>query len=223
MDQDIQTQIKNRFAELPPKIQEAITESDWRIPMRRIIKEANLRIDQGGAVEMETLLTMLGLASPEEYLDNLIAEAQIDRTTATNISLKIEQEIFKKIRDILIEDDEKENNVVEELLKDAAKKGGEFVKPMIPAAQVPVPPKTNYNPDRDTLLKEIEDHDETELMIPSVPQSPSTQVNTTEQNQKIISQDLSTTNQNTVAQKLQTPTVSAPTTLKIDPYRELPE
>ena len=94
---------------------------------------------------------------------------------------------------------------------------------MIPAAQVPVPPKTNYNPDRDELLKEIEDKDEAELMIPSAVQTPSTQVNTVEQNQKIIENDLNKSNQNTVAQKLQTPTVSAPTTMKIDPYRELPE
>lgn len=220
MDQDLQTKIKNRFNELPPKIQAAITESDWVTTMRKIVKEANLRIDQGGAVEMETLLTMLGLASPEEYVNNLITEAQIDRTTAINISLKIEDQIFKKIRGILIEEDEKENDIVEELLKDAAKKSGEFKKPIAPVAPIKIP---NTNPDRDTLLKEIEDKEENELMIPSEPQTPSTQVNTFEQNQKIIGQDLAKTNQNTVAQKLQTPTVSAPKTMKIDPYRELPE
>lgn len=77
--------------------------------------------------------------------------------------------------------------------------------------------------ERDMLLKEIEDKDENEIMIPSNPQPPSIQVNNVEQNQKNISNDFNKTNQNIVTQKLQTPIVSAPKTMTIDPYRELPE
>jgi hypothetical protein len=196
MEQDSQKIIEDRFKELPETIREVITESGWEKSIRSIVSKHNLRIDQGAVIEHETLLIMLGFETPEDYLNNLINEAEIDPKTAGLISQDVNEQIFSLIREKIIAKTE------EVEAKELAQK----------------PPTQEH--ERVAILKEIEDQEEevvvaNDLLIPEKPATPSTQVNTTEQNKKIIEQDLS--------QKLQTPTISQPKTVTIDPYRELPE
>jgi len=213
---DIKKLIEERMLELPQTIRDVIVKSGWTNTIRSLVKKHNLRIDQGSNLETETLLIMLGIETQEQYIKNLINEAQLSPELAGEIAQEVNLQIFSLIKNKLIENTEEKDESA----------GIKEIKKVISDSSVNKykEPDTKKSLERDSLLKEIEDKDETaELMIPVAPQTPSTQVNTSEQNQKIISQDLSTTNQNTVAQKLQTPTVSAPTTMKIDPYRELPE
>jgi hypothetical protein len=186
MEQDTQKIIEERFKELPETIREVITESGWEKIIREIVSKNNLRIDQGGIIENETLLIMLGFETPEDYLNNLIQEAKLSQEIALKVSQEVNEKIFSLIRNRIIEKTESEEVVPQ-----------------------------NKNPlEREAILKEIEDKDETEVMIPSAVSTPSTQVNTAEQNQKIIG--------NSLTQKLQNPTISQPTVMKVDPYRELP-
>ena len=213
---DIKKLIEERMLELPQTIRDVIVKSGWTNTIRSLVKKHNLRIDQGSNLETETLLIMLGIETQEQYIKNLINEAQLSPELAGEIAQEVNLQIFSLIKNKLIENTEEKDESA----------GIKEIKKVISDSSVNKykEPDTKKSLERDSLLKEIEDKDETaELMIPVAPQTPSTQVNTSEQNQKIISQDLSTTNQNTVAQKLQTPTVSAPTTMKIDPYLELPE
>lgn len=206
MEQDTQKIIEDRFRELPESIREVITESGWEKIIRNIVSKNGLRIDQGSVIEHETLLIMLGFETPEDYLNNLINEAEIKPEIASKIAQEVNEQIFSLIRAKIIEKTETEEV--------AEKKT-----------------KTETSLERENILKEIEDPEEVlikpnnSLMIEPDIQTPSTSVNTPEQNQKIIEQDMkkTPTSINNVAQKLQTPTVSAAKTVKIDPYREIPE
>lgn len=210
MEQDTQKIIEDRFKELPEPIRNVITESGWEKTIRNIVSKNGLRIDQGSVIEHETLLIMLGFETPDDYLNNLINEAELEPETASKIAQEVNDQIFSLIRSKIIEKTEAEEVVVEKTHKD----------PVL---------------DRENILKEIEDREEVvlpnqskstnSLMIEPDIQTPSTQVNTPAQNQQLIQNDLnkSAQTQNTVAQKLQTPTVSAAKTVKVDPYREIPE
>lgn len=199
MEQDSQKIIEDRFKELPETIREVITESGWEKNIRNIVSKHNLRIDQGAVIEHETLLIMLGFETPEDYLTNLISEAEVDAKVAEAITQDVNEQIFSLIREKIIEKTEESEA----------------------AAEIEKKPTEEH--ERVAILKEIEDKDETELMIPQST-LPSTQVTTPTPNQSSTPQpQIIMPATNSVNQKLQTPSVSQPKTVTIDPYRELPE
>ena len=151
---------------LPPQIQEVINTSNWAEKLSVISKKHGLMLDQMTQLENLVFLIMLGVINPKKIMEEMI-EIGIKKEQINSLISEIDSEIFQKIKDVLISNFEKEED---QLLTPTYNK--------------------NSHPDRETLLKEIEDKDENELMIPSKPRAPSTQVNTNEQNQKIIQQDL---------------------------------
>lgn len=198
MEQDLQKIIEDRFKELPTTIREVITESGWEKNIRNIVAKHNLRIDQGAVIEHETLLIMLGFETPEDYITNLINEARVDTKVAEAIAQDVNEQIFSLIREKIIEKTEEENAIQTE-----KEQTGEY--------------------ERDAILKEIDDKDETELMIRQS-SLPSTQIATPTPNQSSNTQpQIIIPVTNSVNQKLQSPTVSTAKTVKIDPYREIPE
>lgn len=193
-------EIKKAYAELPQKIRDAIFQSEWEKHLGLILKKYNLRIDQISEIENGTVMIMLGLISMQDFVEILKNDAEIKNQETLNSLLRdLEDNIFAKIREAIMESTKEE------------------VVPAVEAKEE-ITVKENNELDRESILKEIEkdEENETEIAIPAQPSVPSTQVNTAEQNQKIVEQDL----KNTVAQKLQTPSVSEPKVVKIDPYRE---
>jgi len=170
---------------LPIQIQEVIKNSNWTEKLSAISKRHNLRLDQMSQLENLVFLIMLGVINPNK-IGTELAEIGVKSDQIDSLIAEIEQEIFQKIKTELI------NNF--ERLEDS---------PEVSETKNPL--------ERDAILKEIEDHDESNL--------PATQINIPVPTPTIIQSNPT----NSVAQKLQTPTVSAPTTMKIDPYRELPE
>jgi ribosomal protein L31E len=202
---DIEKLIQDSMLKLPEVIRKSITESGWEKTIRTIVKKYNLKIDQGSNIETETFLIMLGVETQEQYLKNLTTEAKLTPEIAAQIAQEVNEQIFSLIREKIIEKTENGESQEEKVLEiENTEKKDE--------------------PARADILKEIEDKDETAghstyassaLIIEPNSPLPSTQVNTAEQNQEIISK-------NSIAQKLQTPSVSAPKTVTVDPYREMP-
>jgi len=98
---DIQETIKERFKVLPMDIREAITSTDLSSKFETISQKHGLRIDQSGSLQTETLLIMLGLESPEAYVDNLQKELEISRNEAMSIAKDVNTEILDSIRESL--------------------------------------------------------------------------------------------------------------------------
>ena len=119
--------IKARFQELPPEVQKAITANDLTEKFDALSKKYSLRIDQSGNLQTETLLVMLGLEKPVDYVDNLVKNAELSREAATQIAADVNTQILGSIRATLEEltsheDDEKSDETPDNA--DLAQVGG---------------------------------------------------------------------------------------------------
>jgi hypothetical protein len=99
---DTQNIIKEQFKTLPPVIQDTILNSNWQEKIRRVVKNNNLHVDQGAAIENLVIITMLGIETPDRFVKNAKEYAQISDDQALTISSEVEREIFSDIRKKLI-------------------------------------------------------------------------------------------------------------------------
>lgn len=103
MDNETQNIIKEQFKLLPKVIQDTILNSNWEEKIRRVVKNNNLHVDQGAAIENLVLITMLGIETPETFVQNAKEYAEVSEEQAYTISREVEREIFGDIRRKLIE------------------------------------------------------------------------------------------------------------------------
>lgn len=94
--------IKEQFKTLPKVIQDTITNSNWQEKIRRVVKNNNLHVDQGAAIENLVLITMLGIETPDTFVQNAKEYAGVSDDQAYTISNEVEREIFGDIRRKLI-------------------------------------------------------------------------------------------------------------------------
>lgn len=102
MANEIDNLIEEHFKELPVVIQDVVLKSNWQAKIRAIVQKYKLHIDQGAAIENLVLLTMIGVYDPEDFTDQAHEYARVSEEQAVQISLDVEQEIFKEIRQKLI-------------------------------------------------------------------------------------------------------------------------
>ncbi len=93
--------IKNRFNELPPDIKQAIMDSNLASKFDSIAEKNNLRLDQNGNLQTETLLVMLGLENNSDYIDNIQKALEIKKVEAINLAKDVNEMILNPIRDSL--------------------------------------------------------------------------------------------------------------------------
>ena len=103
MDDETQKIIDDRLNELPEVIRDIILKSNWKDKIRRIVTKNKLHIDQGATIENLVFVTMLGMETPEDFVENAKEYANISEDQALSISSDVEKEIFREIRDKLIE------------------------------------------------------------------------------------------------------------------------
>jgi hypothetical protein len=101
MENDLQQKIKDRLAELPDTVQEAILSDDTGAKIRAIGMQYHLHIDQSAALEDATMLVMLGFILPEKFSDEIQRQLLTDKNTADAIIADIERSIFVPIRDAM--------------------------------------------------------------------------------------------------------------------------
>ena len=102
MDSETQNIIASQFKELPEVIQDTITGSNWQEKIRRVVKNNNLHVDQGAAIENLVFITMLGIETPQRFVQNAKEYAKVSDDQALTISNEVEREIFGDIRRKLI-------------------------------------------------------------------------------------------------------------------------
>ncbi len=102
MDDQLQKDIQTQLASLPPELLSAITASDFSSKIGEIAKNNKLLIDQGGAVQMETYLVLLGLQPLDHYIDNLVKDASLSRDKAIKVAHEVDDAVFKNVRNLLM-------------------------------------------------------------------------------------------------------------------------
>jgi hypothetical protein len=103
MDEKTQKIIDEQIEKLPKDVREAIISVDFKTKLQEIAKRQKLMIDQGGKLEMETTLVMIGLEPLAYYVENLQRELEVSLMQAREIALDISENIFKPIRESLQE------------------------------------------------------------------------------------------------------------------------
>jgi len=86
------------FEGLPSEIRKAIEASGWQEKIRRIAGAHKLRVDQGSALEDESLRFMAGLQSVEEYAVHLAQELAMPDDEFRSFIAELEKEIFEPIQ-----------------------------------------------------------------------------------------------------------------------------
>lgn len=101
-DKHEQNNLEESFAEvlqtLPPVIHDYITQGKYTIVAKSLMAKYGLRIDQGGVLEGEILLLLMGVDTPDEFTQALIEKAKIDERSVGGIIQDINDQIFVPLR-----------------------------------------------------------------------------------------------------------------------------
>jgi hypothetical protein len=103
MDEEAKKIITERFKILPQNVQKAIFSADLPGKLKSTVEKYNLRIDQGGVLETEVNLIMLGLEHPDSFAGNVQKEVGVSQEVAEQIISDINNNILLPIRETLRE------------------------------------------------------------------------------------------------------------------------
>lgn len=123
MDQTIdllQIKIEKAKNELSKETLNAISKVDWRTAVLSMKEKKGFSLDQLEHLEIETELLLCGLISPDEYPEKLEEELRIPKAQIDVLVNDMNELVFKKIRQELINATEKEEILNENNLKNKA-------------------------------------------------------------------------------------------------------
>ena len=89
--------IKAQFDRLPKELQGALNAVPWKSLVNEISGLKTLSLEQVETIERETMFILYGFENPNDYVANMMREAQIDEPTATAIAGQVDEKILKQI------------------------------------------------------------------------------------------------------------------------------
>jgi hypothetical protein len=101
MDEETKKIIADQMEILPEDVKKAILSVDYSAKLQEVVKRNHLLIDQAGALETETTLTLLGLEPLSDYIENISRELTLPREKAVIVAHDVDELIFKNIRESL--------------------------------------------------------------------------------------------------------------------------
>jgi len=102
MDKKTEETLKHYYSKLPDAVKKILTAEDLQSRVLNIVKKHNLRVDEGGAVEDEVALVLLGIEHPKDFVSNIIENTNVDKKQAPLLARDINETIFVPIRGSLI-------------------------------------------------------------------------------------------------------------------------
>ena len=100
-DQDTSAVLKERFAQLPKVVQNAITSADVQKHLRELANKNKLHLDQWGKLENEVMMTLFGVTPVDELLPNIKKHVGVSDEMATQLANEISKIVFEPIREEL--------------------------------------------------------------------------------------------------------------------------
>lgn len=98
---DLNGELKKRFAALPKVIQTAITSADVQKELRALANTNKLHIDQWQLLENNVMLTLLGLQPTGELAHHLKEDLDVSTEAAASLASDISRIVFQPIREEL--------------------------------------------------------------------------------------------------------------------------
>lgn len=97
-DPELDKSIQDRFSQLPPVVQDAITSADVQKQLRAVAANHKLHVDQWGKLENEVMLTLLGFDEPGNLEKNLVGQVGVPSEEARDLANDINTIVFEPIR-----------------------------------------------------------------------------------------------------------------------------
>lgn len=119
---------------LPPVIRHYLGQGKYSVVANDLMKKYNLHIDQGGILEREIMLLLMGVESPDEFTQALTEEAKLGQEMIDSIVQDVNTQIFMPLR----EEEMKSGGMSEQ----QSIKSVEPAKPMMPPPPPPPPPRS---------------------------------------------------------------------------------
>jgi hypothetical protein len=214
-----QEQIEERFATLPPVVQEALGSAETGEVLRRIGSHHDLHIDQMGTLNDITVFVMLGLIPRNTYASTLAQELGISKEEAGDIVKDVNTEILtpisaalKQTTNLSLEDDEDELAMPtrDEILREIESPGNSPVK------EVKIIRESNISEPSQALK-----HEENALTLKDNPEEISTkETRTTSAQTNILETKLRHSSHIPPTTSSVEETTSSQSSTILDPYRE---
>ena len=96
--EDFDTNVMSVLRTLPVPIQEFLTSPERDSVTVRIVGRYNLHVDQSGQFQKAFLFMLMGIFSPEEFVNNLV-EAGISEETVRSLANDVNEMVFKPLRE----------------------------------------------------------------------------------------------------------------------------
>lgn len=101
INNSLKNTIDQHMKNLPEDVQEAIHASSWERKILDIGRKYGLHVDQLEILQTELSLAVLGLTEREEFVQETMREARIDKHVMETMVMDINREIFEPIRERL--------------------------------------------------------------------------------------------------------------------------
>lgn len=95
----LEESIKQVMQTLPPIIRDYLTQGKYTAVAKDMMAKYSLRIDQGGVLEREIMLLLMGIENPDEFSKSLAEEAKLEQKTINGIVQDINEQIFVPLRE----------------------------------------------------------------------------------------------------------------------------
>lgn len=103
----LQIKIEKAKRELPLETINAINAVDWRGAISKLQTKTKYNLEQLSDLELETELVLCGLVSPKDYPSELEKSMGISKAAVSELVDEMNNSVFKKIREKLIENTER--------------------------------------------------------------------------------------------------------------------
>ncbi|MFA6338537.1 MAG: hypothetical protein WCW87_00525 [Candidatus Paceibacterota bacterium] len=155
--------LKQSLERLPKDIKQAIVSLNTKEILQGISKKHALHLDQIDQLETDTMLVMVGISHPEDFVKDVRDDLLMSTGQAEAIAADVNDQIFKTIRQSLIKmHDDEETAYQEELKKQQAEDQESQIEVMEENPTVSTTPIKEIKEEdfekmsKDDLLKEIE-------------------------------------------------------------------
>jgi hypothetical protein len=145
----LEESIKQVMQTLPPVIRNYLAQGKYSVVAQNLMATYSLHIDQGGILEREIMLLLMGIENPAEFISALVEEAKIDPQTVNKIVQDVNEQVFIPLKEAEMKSDEV--------------KAEPLVKSEMPKVSPPSP-ATLPSPSVDDE-KLLEDHEEPSIVL----------------------------------------------------------
>ncbi|MEK7604764.1 MAG: hypothetical protein AAB442_03145, partial [Patescibacteria group bacterium] len=97
-DQDLEQSVREVMQTLPTILRNYLVQKRYTSVVQNLMTKFNLHIDQAGILEREIMLLLMGVENPDEFMQALASDAQLDQATITSIVQEVNNQIFIPLR-----------------------------------------------------------------------------------------------------------------------------